>query len=129
MLGADEIDMVINVSMLKSGNLGYVEREIKEVRLACKDKILKVIVETGALTDTEKRVICEIVQASGADYIKTSTGFGFSGANAEDIELFSRLTGGKLKIKASGGIRSLEQASNMIKSGASRIGESSALIN
>ena len=128
-LGADEIDMVINVSQLKSGNYGYVQSEIKLVREACLGKTLKVIVETGALTESEKRTVLEIVTVSGADYIKTSTGFGFGGATEADVRLFSELSQGRIKVKASGGIRSITEAHKMIKSGADRIGESSALKN
>ena len=128
-LGADEIDMVINVSQLKSGNYGYVQSEIKLVREACLGKTLKVIVETGALTESEKRTVLEIVTVSGADYIKTSTGFGFGGATEADVRLFSELSQGRIKVKASGGIRSITEAHKMIKSGANRIGESSALKN
>ncbi len=122
--GADEIDMVINIGMLKGGEYNYVEKEIKEIKSACQDKILKVIIETCLLTDEEKIKMCEIVTNSGADYIKTSTGFSTSGATFYDVELFSKHVGKNVKIKAAGGIKSIEDAEKFISLGASRLGTS-----
>ena len=122
--GADEIDMVINVGMLKSGDDGYVLDEIKAVRGACQGKILKVIIETCLLTEEEKIRMCRIVTDSGADYIKTSTGFSTAGATFDDIALFARHVGPNVKIKAAGGISSLEDAEKFLSLGASRLGTS-----
>ncbi len=122
--GADEIDMVINIGALKSGNKEYVLNEIKEIKAACKGKILKVIVETCLLTDEEKVLACEIVNESGADYIKTSTGFSTHGATKEDVKIFADHVKGGVKIKAAGGISSIEDAEAFIALGASRLGTS-----
>ena len=122
--GADEIDMVINVGMLKSGDDGYVLDEIKAVRGACQGKILKVIIETCLLTEEEKIRMCRIVTESGADFIKTSTGFSTAGATFDDIALFARHVGPNVKIKAAGGISSLEDAEKFLSLGASRLGTS-----
>ena len=122
--GADEIDMVINIGMLKSGNTDYVLEEIKRVKTACKGKVLKVIIETCLLTEEEKVKMCEIVTASGADYIKTSTGFSAGGATREDIRLFSENIGSGVKIKAAGGIANLKDAEDFIALGANRLGTS-----
>ena len=122
--GADEIDMVINVGMLKAKNYDYVLNEIREIKDACGDKILKVIIETCLLTDEEKIRMCEIVTESGADFIKTSTGFSTGGATFDDIALFAEHVGEKVKIKAAGGISSLEDAERFIELGASRLGTS-----
>jgi deoxyribose-phosphate aldolase len=122
--GADEVDMVINIGELKAGNDGYVLDEIKAVRAASEGKILKVIIETCLLTDEEKIRMCDIVTRSGADYIKTSTGFSTGGATFEDIKLFADHVGTGLKIKASGGISSIEDAEKFIELGASRLGTS-----
>lgn len=122
--GADEIDMVINIGMLKSGNTDYVLKEIKRVKTACKGKVLKVIIETCLLTEEEKVKMCEIVTASGADYIKTSTGFSTGGATREDIRLFSENVGSGVKIKAAGGIANLKDAEDFIALGANRLGTS-----
>lgn len=122
--GADEIDMVINIGFLKEGEYGKLLDEIKAVRNACRGRILKVIIETCVLTDAEKRKMCEIVGMSGADYIKTSTGFAGGGATKEDIELFRRCVPENLKIKAAGGIRSIADAEDFIKLGADRLGTS-----
>ena len=122
--GADEIDMVINVGMLKAKNYDYVLNEIREIKDACGDKILKVIIETCLLTDEEKIRMCEIVTESGADFIKTSTGFSTGGATFDDIALFAEHVGEKVKIKASGGISSMEDAEKFIALGASRLGTS-----
>ncbi len=122
--GADEIDMVINLGMLKDREYDNILAEIKAVKAACGDKILKVIIETCLLTDEEKIKMCEIVSKSGADYIKTSTGFSTGGATKEDIILFSDHVAPHVKIKAAGGISSLEDAKEFIKLGASRLGTS-----
>lgn len=122
--GADEIDMVINIGDVKSGHYEKVLDEIKQIKNACGDKILKVIIETCLLTDREKIEMCRVVSESGADYIKTSTGFSKGGATKEDIELFAKNVEGHVKIKAAGGISSLEDASIFIKLGASRLGTS-----
>ena len=122
--GAQEIDMVINVGMLKAKNYDYVLNEIKEIRAACEGKILKVIIETCLLTDEEKIKMCEIVTASGADYIKTSTGFSTAGATFADIELFAKHIGEGIKMKAAGGIASLDDAKHFMELGASRLGTS-----
>lgn len=122
--GADEIDMVINIGMLKAGDHDYVLDEIKQIKKACGDHILKVIIETCLLTEEEKIKMCEIVTASGADYIKTSTGFSTSGATFEDVKLFSEHIGENVKIKAAGGISSLEDAEKFMELGASRLGTS-----
>lgn len=122
--GADEIDMVINVGMLKAKKYDYVLNEIREIKDACGDKILKVIIETCLLTDEEKIRMCEIVTESGADFIKTSTGFSTGGATFDDIALFAEHVGEKVKIKAAGGISSMEDAEKFIALGASRLGTS-----
>ncbi|MBQ9607174.1 MAG: deoxyribose-phosphate aldolase [Lachnospiraceae bacterium] len=122
--GADEVDMVINIGELKAGNDEYVLDEIKQIRAASEGKILKVIIETCLLTDDEKVRMCDIVTKSGADYIKTSTGFSTGGATFEDIELFAKHVGAGLKIKASGGISSIADAEKFIELGASRLGTS-----
>lgn len=122
--GAQEIDMVINVGMLKAKNYDYVLNEIKEVKAACQGRILKVIIETCLLTDEEKIKMCEIVTASGADYIKTSTGFSTAGATFADIELFAKHIGDGVKMKAAGGIASLEDAKHFMELGADRLGTS-----
>ena len=122
--GADEIDMVINVGELKSGNTVYVENEIKAVRAACEGKILKVIIETCLLTENEKIAMCDIVTRSGADYIKTSTGFSKGGATEHDVKLFAEHVAPGLKIKAAGGISSLADAENFLRLGADRLGTS-----
>lgn len=122
--GADEIDMVINVGELKSGNTVYVENDIKAVRAACEGKILKVIIETCLLTENEKIAMCDIVTRSGADYIKTSTGFSTGGATFDDIKLFSEHIGNNVKMKAAGGISSLDDAERFISLGCDRLGTS-----
>ena len=122
--GADEIDMVINIGYLKEKRYNDILFEIKKVKAECDNKLLKVIIETCLLTDEEKIKICEIVTKSGADYIKTSTGFNSGGATLEDIKLFSRHIGNHVKIKASGGINSFEDAQKFIEIGASRLGTS-----
>lgn len=122
--GADEIDMVINIGMLKAGNYEYVENEIATLKATCGDKILKVIIETCLLTDDEKIKMCEIVTRAGADFIKTSTGFSKAGATFEDIKLFSEHIGANVRMKAAGGISSIEDAEEFIRLGASRLGTS-----
>lgn len=122
--GADEIDMVINVGMLKDRMYGDILDEIRAIRAACIGKVLKVIIETCLLTEEEKIKMCEIVCASGADFIKTSTGFAGGGATKEDIELFRKHISGGVKIKAAGGVSSLEDADLFITLGAERIGTS-----
>lgn len=122
--GADEIDMVINVGMLKAKKYDYVINEIREIKDACGDKILKVIIETCLLTEEEKIKMCEIVTESGADFIKTSTGFSTGGATFDDIALFAEHVGENVKIKAAGGISSMEDAEKFIALGASRLGTS-----
>ena len=122
--GADEIDMVINVGMLKAGNDAYVLDELKAIKSACKGRLLKVIIETCLLTEEEKIRMCEIVTESGAEYIKTSTGFSTAGATFEDIALFAKHIGPDVKMKAAGGISSLEDAEKFIELGASRLGTS-----
>ena len=122
--GADEIDTVINIGDLKAKKYQAIEEELKALKAACGDKILKVIIETCLLTDEEKIKMCEIVTASGADYIKTSTGFSTAGATREDVALFAKHVGEGVLIKAAGGIASLEDAEDFIKLGASRLGTS-----
>ena len=122
--GADEIDMVINIGMLRAGDQDYVLNEIKAIKAACGSHILKVIIETCLLTEEEKVVMCGLVTRSGADYIKTSTGFSKAGATFADIELFAKHVGPGVKIKAAGGISSLEDAEKFMSLGASRLGTS-----
>lgn len=125
--GASEIDMVINICEVKNGNFDYVREEIKSLKKAVGDKILKVIIETCYLTDEEKIRMCEIITECKADYIKTSTGFGTNGATIEDIRLFKEHIGPDVKIKAAGGIRSAADAMEYIKEGCSRIGASAVI--
>ena len=122
--GADEIDMVINIGALKDKDYDYVLNEIKEVKKSCGGKLLKVIIETCLLTEEEKIKMCEIVSDSGADFIKTSTGFSTGGATREDIALFASHVKPHLKIKAAGGIASLKDAEDMLALGAARLGTS-----
>lgn len=122
--GADEIDMVINVGWLKDQKHIEILNEINAIKDACDGKLLKVIIETCLLTDEEKVKMCEIVSNSNADYIKTSTGFSTGGATKEDIELFAKHTTNGKKIKAAGGISSIEDAEDFINLGASRLGTS-----
>lgn len=122
--GADEIDMVINIGWLKDKKYDLLLNEIKDIKAACGGKILKVIIETCLLTDEEKVKMCEIVSNSGADFIKTSTGFSTSGATLHDVEIFANNVAKHLKIKAAGGISSLEDAENFINLGATRLGTS-----
>ena len=122
--GADEIDMVINIGALKDGDSDFVLNEIKSVKAACKGRLLKVIIETCLLTEEEKILMCKIISESGADYIKTSTGFSTGGATFEDIKLFKENVAPGVKIKAAGGISSLEDAEKFISLGADRLGTS-----
>ncbi len=122
--GADEIDMVVNIGAIKDQNFDLVKEDIKAVVKSSKDKLVKVIIETCLLTDEEKRKLCEIVIEAGADFIKTSTGFSTSGATKEDISLFKEEVGNKIGIKASGGVRNIEDANIMIDCGATRLGTS-----
>ena len=122
--GADEIDMVINIGALKAGEDAVVLDEIKAVKAACHGKLLKVIIETCLLTDDEKIRMCNIVTESGAEYIKTSTGFSTAGATRDDIRLFAAHIGPGVKMKAAGGISSLEDAQDFLDLGASRLGTS-----
>ena len=122
--GADEIDMVINIGMVKEGNYGGVLDEIRAGRRACEGKILKVIIETCILTEEEKIKMCQVVTESGADYIKTSTGFASGGATFEDVKLMRAHVGPQVKVKAAGGISSVEDAETFIQLGADRLGTS-----
>lgn len=122
--GADEIDMVINIGWLKDKRYNDILNEIKEIKKACNGKILKVIIETCLLTDEEKIKMCELVTEAGADYIKTSTGFSTGGATFDDIELFSKNIGENVKMKAAGGIASLDDAEKFLSLGAARLGTS-----
>lgn len=125
--GANEIDMVINISDVKNGLYQKVEEEIRTLKKACGDKILKVIVETCYLTREEKIAMCRAVTAAGADYIKTSTGFGTGGATLEDVRLFRENIGPEVKIKAAGGISTLEDLEAFVEAGCDRIGTSRAV--
>ena len=122
--GADEIDMVINIGMLKSKNYEYVLDEIVQIKRACGEKILKVIIETCLLTKDEIIKMCELVTEAKADYIKTSTGFSKGGATLEDVALMKRNVGDNVLVKAAGGISGIEDAEQFIKTGASRLGTS-----
>ena len=122
--GADEIDMVINLGWVKEQNYKAVKEEIAELKKVCGTKILKVIIETCFLTEEEKIKMCQVVTEAGADYIKTSTGFGTGGATPEDIKLFSEHIGEHVKMKAAGGISTLEDAEEFIRLGAERLGTS-----
>ena len=122
--GADEIDMVINIGWLKDKRYDDILNEIKQIKSVCGERVLKVIIETCLLTDEEKKKMCEIVSLSGADYIKTSTGFSTSGATKEDIALFAANVSKSVKIKAAGGISSIADAEDFINLGADRLGTS-----
>lgn len=123
--GADEVDMVINIGALKSGMLDVVKEDIAAVRESSKGKTLKVIIETSYLTEEEKKTVCKICAECGVDFVKTSTGFSDAGAKAEDVKLMAEASG--LAVKASGGIRSKEDALKMIEAGASRLGTSAGV--
>jgi deoxyribose-phosphate aldolase len=128
-IGAGELDMVMAIGQFKSGNYDYVRRDIEAVVEAAKsvrsDVIVKVIIETGYLTDDEKRMAAQIVEAAGADFVKTSTGFGPKGATVEDIKLLKQSVSGRVKVKAAGGIRTWQQAHALLLAGADRLGTSS----
>lgn len=125
--GVDELDMVINVGAVKLGLWEGVLYDIQQVLVEAQGRIVKVIVETGLLTEEEKRKICQVVLESGAQYIKTSTGFVSGGATVADIQLFKSIVGDKIGIKASGGIRTLEEAAAMVAAGATRLGTSQGI--
>ena len=122
--GADEVDMVINIGWAKDGKWAEITEEIAAIKKACKGKLLKVIIETCLLTDEEKIALCKCVSDSGADYIKTSTGFSTSGATFADVELFAKHVAPHVKIKAAGGISSIDDAQKFINLGADRLGTS-----
>ena len=122
--GADEVDMVINIGWAKDGKWAEITEEIAAIKEACEGKLLKVIIETCLLTDEEKIALCKCVSDSGADYIKTSTGFSKAGATFHDVELFAKHVAPHVKIKAAGGISSIEDAEEFIRLGADRLGTS-----
>ncbi len=126
--GADEIDMVLNIGRLKMGDKNYVVNEIKQIKAACKDHILKVIIETALLTEDEIRLATELVVEGGADFVKTSTGFSTRGAIVKDVEIMKAVVGDKIKIKAAGGVSNQKDAIEMINAGADRIGASKSAI-
>lgn len=125
--GADEIDMVINIGALKDENYDYVKKDIEEVVKASNGKVVKVIIETCLLSDEEKKKACELAKEAKADFVKTSTGFSTGGATVEDVKLMKSVVGDELKVKASGGVRTKEDAMKMIEAGADRIGASSGI--
>ncbi len=125
--GADEIDMVINIGALKDGKYDYIVEEIKAIKAACGDKVLKVIIETCLLTEEEKRMACKAILEAKADFVKTSTGFSTSGATIEDVKLLKECVADNCLIKAAGGVRSFEDLEEMVKAGANRIGTSSGV--
>ena len=125
--GANEIDMVINISDVKNGDYDKVTKEIADLKEVCGDKILKVIIETCYLTEEEKISMCKAVTEAGADYIKTSTGFGTAGATIEDIRLFKKHIGPNVKMKAAGGVKTIADLEMFINEGCDRIGTSSAV--
>ena len=125
--GAVEIDMVINIGMLKAGETDYVTEEIRALKRLCGERVLKVIVETCFLTEAEKIAACECVTKAGADIIKTSTGFGSAGAKLEDIELFKKHIGEGVEMKAAGGIHTREEMEGFLKAGCTRLGASAAV--
>lgn len=125
--GADEIDMVINVGALKDKEYDAVREDIREVKNACGQALLKVIIETCLLTDEEKVKACELAKEAGADFVKTSTGFSTGGASVQDVELMRKTVGASMGVKASGGIRDKETAEKMVKAGASRLGTSATI--
>lgn len=125
--GADEIDMVINVGRLKDKDYDFIFEDIKEVKKACGEKILKVIIETCLLEDEEKIKACELSKEAGADFVKTSTGFSTGGAKIEDVVLMRKTVGEEMGVKASGGIHTYKEAIEMIEAGASRLGCSASI--
>ncbi len=126
--GADEVDMVLNIGKLKDNDFEYVVNDIKKVKEAVKDKVLKVIIETCLLSDEEKVRACEAIIAAKADFVKTSTGFSTSGATKEDVKLLKEASKGILKVKAAGGVKSYQDMVDMIECGADRIGTSSGVL-
>ncbi|MGM0396386.1 MAG: deoxyribose-phosphate aldolase [Bacillota bacterium] len=127
-MGADEVDMVINIGAMKDGNYNLVKEDIEAVVLAADKKALvKVIIETALLTDEEKKKACELAMEAGADFVKTSTGFSTGGATLEDVRLMKSVVGEKLGVKASGGVKDYETAVAMMEAGATRIGTSSGV--
>lgn len=122
--GADEIDMVINIGMVKEGLYSQVLEEIRQIKAACAGRCLKVIIEACLLTEDEKKEMCRVVTESGADYIKTSTGFSTGGATREDVALLRKYSGPQVKVKAAGGISSFQEAEELIALGADRLGAS-----
>ncbi|MCL7388146.1 MAG: deoxyribose-phosphate aldolase [Thaumarchaeota archaeon] len=125
--GAEELDVVMNISAVKSGSYDYLEDELNKIMNAAEDAVVKLIIETGYLTVEEMRTVCEIAVKAGVDYIKTCTGFGPRGVSLDDVRLIKEFTGGKVGIKASGGIRTYEQAVSLIEAGATRLGTSRSL--
>ncbi|PWC36074.1 deoxyribose-phosphate aldolase [Azospirillum sp. TSO35-2] len=125
--GAGEVDMVIPIGLLKAGDAAAVRDDIAAVKRACGDALLKVIIETCLLTDAEKVLACRLSQEAGADYVKTSTGFAGGGATVEDVALMRRTVGDTMGVKASGGVRTTEDARRMIAAGASRVGASASV--
>ena len=125
--GAEELDMVINISALKEGDTGFIQSEIEKVVDAADGNCVKVIIETCLLTDEEKKIVSELAVNAGADFIKTSTGFSFSGATEEDVKLIRKTVGSDMGIKASGGIKTLTDLKVLVKAGANRIGTSNAI--
>lgn len=127
--GADELDMVINIGALKDKDYEYVKKDIEDVTKVAHEKgaIVKVIIETCYLTEEEKEIACKLAVEAGADFVKTSTGFGTSGATIEDVKLMRKIVGEKVGVKAAGGIRTYKQAIEMIRAGANRIGTSSGV--
>lgn len=125
--GAQEIDMVINIGFLKSGDFEYIKEDIRAVKLACKEVLLKVILETCLLSDEEIVKVCEICKEVGADFVKTSTGFSKSGATTHAVALMRKVVGEFIGVKASGGVRSAQDAKDMIEAGANRLGSSNGV--
>ena len=125
--GADEIDMVVNIGALKEGNYDYVYKEMKAIKEASQDHIVKVIIETCLLKDEEKKIACQLALKAQADFVKTSTGMSTYGATSHDVALMKEIVGNQAQVKASGGIRTLEDMLTMIESGATRIGTSSGI--
>nr|WP_072536898.1 deoxyribose-phosphate aldolase [Anaerococcus mediterraneensis] len=125
--GASEMDMVINISRLKEKDYDYVENEIRAIKKAIGDNILKVIIETCLLTDEEKIKACELAVNAGADFVKTSTGFSTGGARVSDVKIMKKTVGDKAKVKASGGIHTRKEAMDLIEAGADRIGASKSI--
>jgi deoxyribose-phosphate aldolase len=125
--GAEELDMVINISALKEGDTRFIQSEIEKVVDAADGNCVKIIIETCLLTDEEKKIVSELAVNAGADFIKTSTGFSFSGATEEDVKLIRKTVGSDMGIKASGGIKTLTDLKVLVKAGANRIGTSNAI--